>query len=118
MTGRVVAVERSAPSCRDAAVNLAHREATIVRVDVARWRPEPAGLVIADPPRSGLGAAAAGRLARTGASRIVLVSCDPASMGRDVALLAGHGYRHLVTTLVDLFPHTPHLEAVTTLVRV
>jgi 23S rRNA (uracil1939-C5)-methyltransferase len=117
VTGRVVAVERSASSCRDAAVNLAHRDATVVRADVARWRPEPAELVIADPPRSGLGAAATDRLVRTGAARIVLVSCDPASMGRDVALLSGHGYRHLHTTLVDLFPNTPHLEAVTTLVQ-
>jgi 23S rRNA (uracil1939-C5)-methyltransferase len=117
VTGRVVAVERSKSSCRDAAVNLVHRDATIVRVDVARWRPEPAALVIADPPRTGLGAAAADRLARTDAARIVLVSCDPASMGRDVALLAGRGYRHVGTTLVDLFPHTPHLEAVTTLLR-
>ena len=117
VTGRVVAVERSASSCRDAKVNLAHRDATIIRVDVARWRPEPAALVVADPPRTGLGAAAADRLARTDADRIVLVSCDPASMGRDVALLDRHGYRHLQTTLVDLFPHTPHLEAVTALVR-
>ena len=112
-TGRVVAVESSASSCRDAKVNLAHRDAAVVRVDVARWRPEPAALVIADPPRTGLGAAAADRLARTDAARIVLVSCDPASMARDVALLDRHGYRHLQTTLVDLFPHTPHLEAVT-----
>ena len=117
VTGRVVAVESSASSCRDAKVNLAHRDAAIIRVDVARWRPEPAALVIADPPRTGLGAAAADRLARTDAARIVLVSCDPASMGRDVALLNSHGYRHLQTTLVDLFPHTPHLEAVTALVR-
>ena len=95
VTGRVVAVESSASSCRDAKVNLAHRDAVVIRVDVARWRPEPAALVIADPPRTGLGAAAADRLARTDAARIVLVSCDPASMGRDVALLDGHGYRHL-----------------------
>ncbi len=33
--------------------------------------------------------------------------------GSDVAALGRHGYRHLDTTLVDLFPHTPHLEAVT-----
>jgi 23S rRNA (uracil1939-C5)-methyltransferase len=117
VTGRVVAVESSASSCRDAKVNLAHRDAVVIRVDVARWRPEPAALVIADPPRTGLGATAADRLARTDAARIVLVSCDPASMGRDVALLNSHGYRHLQTTIVDLFPHTPHLEAVTALVR-
>ena len=40
VTGRVVAVESSASSCRDAKVNLAHRDAAIIRVDVARWRPE------------------------------------------------------------------------------
>jgi tRNA/tmRNA/rRNA uracil-C5-methylase (TrmA/RlmC/RlmD family) len=68
---------------------------------------------VADPPRTGLGRRAAERLAATGASRIVLVSCDPAAMGRDVALLSGHGYHHVATTLVDLFPHTPHVEAVT-----
>src|SRR6476659_2982197 len=102
VAGRVVAVESSASSCRDAKVNLAHRDAAILRVDVARWRPEPAALVIADPPRTGLGAAAADRLAGTEAARIVLVSCDPASMGRDVALLGRHGYRHVDTTLVDL----------------
>ena len=115
--GRVVALETSRSSIADAAVNLATRDASIVRVDVARWRPEPADLVIADPPREGLGRAAAARLAATGASRVVLVSCDPAAMGRDVALLRQEGYEHATTTLVDLFPHTPHVEAVSRLDR-
>jgi 23S rRNA (uracil1939-C5)-methyltransferase len=118
ITGRVVVIESSASSCRDAEVNLADRGASIVHVDVARWRPEPAGLVIADPPRTGLGRAAATRLSRSGSPRLVLVSCDPAAMARDVALLEAEGYRHHRTTLIDLFPHTPHVEAVTRMDRV
>ena len=107
MTGRVVVIESSASSCRDAEVNLADRRASVVRVYVARWRPEPAGLVIADPPRTGLGRAAATRLSRSGAPRPVLVSCDPVAMARDVALLEAEGYRHQRTTLIDLVPTRP-----------
>ena len=40
---------------------------------------------------------------------LVLVSCDPASLGRDVVLLAGHGYVHESTQLVDVFPLTSHV---------
>jgi tRNA/tmRNA/rRNA uracil-C5-methylase (TrmA/RlmC/RlmD family) len=43
----------------------------------------------------------------------VLVSCDPASAGRDAALLAAVGYRAVESVLVDLFPHTHHTEVVT-----
>ncbi|HMK09944.1 MAG TPA: hypothetical protein VK461_00025, partial [Acidimicrobiales bacterium] len=68
--------------------------------------------------RPGLGGRAAARLAATGATRFVLVSCDPASLGRDVAVLTGLGYAHRRSTLVDLFPHTPHVEVVTRFDRV
>jgi len=44
----------------------------------------------------------------------VLVSCDPAALGRDAGLLAGAGYGLDAITLVDLFAHTPHVEVVTT----
>jgi hypothetical protein len=40
-----------------------------------------------------------------------------ASLGRDAGLLARHGFTHAGTTLVDLFPHTPHVEAVTRFIR-
>jgi 23S rRNA (uracil1939-C5)-methyltransferase len=56
-------------------------------------------------------------LAGTGAGHLALVSCDPASLGRDAGLLARHGFTHAGTTLVDLFPHTPHVEAVTRFIR-
>jgi tRNA/tmRNA/rRNA uracil-C5-methylase (TrmA/RlmC/RlmD family) len=68
--------------------------------------------VIADPARPGLGPAASAALAGLGAERLVLVSCDPASFARDVGLLAGHGYRLAQTQVLDLFPHTFHVEAV------
>ena len=74
-------------------------------------------VVVADPARGGLGKAAVGVLAATGARRLVLVSCDPASLGRDAALLGRAGYRWSSTRLVDLFPHTPHVEAVSSFDR-
>ena len=109
---RTTVVERSASSVADARRNLADLEARVLRLDVERWRPSPMNVVVADPARGGLGRAAVGVLAATGARRIVLVSCDPASLGRDTALLAEAGYRWTSTRLVDLFPHTPHVEAV------
>jgi 23S rRNA (uracil1939-C5)-methyltransferase len=48
----------------------------------------------------------------------VLVSCDPASLARDVGILTGLGFVHRRSTLVDLFPHTPHVEVVTRFDRV
>jgi tRNA/tmRNA/rRNA uracil-C5-methylase (TrmA/RlmC/RlmD family) len=57
-------------------------------------------------------------LAATGSPRVVLVSCDPASAGRDVALLTARGYRPVEAVVVDLFPHTHHTEVVTRLDRV
>ena len=44
---------------------------------------------------------------------LVLVSCDAASLGRDAKLLAAAGYRHARTEVIDTFPHTTHVEAVT-----
>lgn len=109
---RTTLVERAASSVADACVNLADLDARVLRLDVERWRPAPMDVVVADPARSGLGRAAVGVLAATGARRIVVVSCDPASLGRDAALLGRSGYRWTSTRLVDLFPHTPHVEAV------
>ena len=108
-------LEWSISSTHDARENVPN--AKILRVDVTKWRPSSAALVIADPPRTGLGKDAVDVLVRTKAERIVLVSCDPAALARDVKLLAAKGYAHDGTTLVDLFPHTPHVEAVTRFIR-
>ncbi len=107
-----VAVEQSAAACADARVNLAPLGARVIRTAVERWRPSPADLVVADPPRAGLGRGAVRRLAETGAERLVLVSCDAAALARDAGLLATHGFDFRHATVVDLFPQTPHVEVV------
>lgn len=114
---RVVAVERHRAACRDARRNLAATGARVVEADIERWPPVAADAVVADPARRGLGRRAVEVLAGTGAARLVLVSCDPVSLARDAALLGRHGFAHERSTVVDLFPHTPHVEVVTSLVR-
>ncbi len=112
-----VLVEGSAAACADARVNLADLGAIVHEAAVEEWQPQPAQLVIADPSRRGLGAVAAERLSAAGADTFVLVSCDVASLGRDAALLAGHGYHHAGSAVLDLFPQTSHVEAVTRFTR-
>ena len=73
--------------------------------------------VVVDPPRNGLGETVVRRLVGLGAGRLVYVSCDPATLSRDLAGLLGAGYRVQQAHLVDLFPQTYHLESVFHLVR-
>lgn len=113
----VVGVERSASSVADARRNLADVDARIVKVALARWRPSPADVVVADPARSGLGADGVRVVAATGAALCVLVSCDPAALGRDAGLLAEAGYEHVGSVVVDLFGHTSHIEVVSGFVK-
>ena len=112
---RVTAVESGRAAAFDARANLRDLDASVVVVDVARWdarRSGAADVVVADPARSGLGRPGVAALTAAGAPRLVLVSCDPASFGRDAALLAGAGYRLADVALVDAFPHTFHVETV------
>ena len=69
--------------------------------------------LLIDPPRSGAEVLVEHvRLARP--SRIVYVSCNPDTLARDAArLVHGHGYHMARTGLVDMFPHTSHIESVT-----
>jgi tRNA/tmRNA/rRNA uracil-C5-methylase (TrmA/RlmC/RlmD family) len=84
---------------------------------VERWRPEPAGVVVTDPARRGLGRAGAEVVVGTGAERLALVSCDPAALARDARLLTDLGYRLERVTVLDLFGHTSHVEAVSAFAR-
>jgi 23S rRNA (uracil1939-C5)-methyltransferase len=110
--GHVTVVESGASSVADARVNLADRQARVIKADVARWRPARADAVVADPPRTGLAAAGVAAVVGAHADRVALISCDPAALGRDARLLSEAGYRLVTATLVDLFPHTSHVEVV------
>jgi 23S rRNA (uracil1939-C5)-methyltransferase len=112
----VVVVESSRSAAADAGVNLAGRSAQVVRSEMGAWRPErdrTFDVVIADPARTGLAKPGVAAIARAGAPVVVLVSCDPVALARDAALLTGRGYRHARTEVLDLFPDTHHVEAVT-----
>jgi 23S rRNA (uracil1939-C5)-methyltransferase len=114
----IVGVERHRPAVVDARYNLTDLpHAKVIRASLEGWRPMPADVVVADPARSGLGREGVAAVAATGTPLLVLVSCDPAALGRDTGLLAAAGYRLDACTLVDLFPHTPHIEVVSRFVR-
>jgi 23S rRNA (uracil1939-C5)-methyltransferase len=79
--------------------------------------PNKPDLAVVDPPRSGLGERVARLLATLGAPRVTYVSCDPATLARDLVPLLAAGYGVEQVHLVDLFPQTYHLESVVHLVR-
>ena len=74
-------------------------------------------LVVVDPPRSGLGDPVARALASAGAPQVIYVSCDPATLARDLIPLQAAGYRVEEAHMIDLFPQTYHLETVLHLAR-
>jgi 23S rRNA (uracil1939-C5)-methyltransferase len=122
---QVTAVEANSGAARDLQFNAARAgEGAAVHVELARVEDflasEVNGLVafdfiVADPPRAGLGKAVAQQLARLNAPRITIVSCDPATLARDLAMLKAYEIEKLI--LVDLFPQTYHLETVAHLRR-
>lgn len=76
----------------------------------------PAAAVIVNPPRTGLGEEVTSRLAVQPSSRLIYVSCDPATLGRDIARL-GTSYKVRDLRSFDLFPQTAHVETVVRLER-
>jgi 23S rRNA (uracil1939-C5)-methyltransferase len=114
---RVTAVEGQPSAVADAQVNLDDLGAAVVHSNVDDWPPSPADLVVADPSRAGLGKDGVATVVACEPRRIVLISCDPAALGRDTHLLAAHGYRMTSATPVDLFPQTFHIETVAVLDR-
>jgi len=76
---------------------------------------EKPDVILADPPRSGLGKVAAEQLARVQSPELRLVSCDPSTLVRDLQVLMATGYKVEEMVLIDLFPNTFHMETVTKL---
>ena len=73
---------------------------------------EKADVVILDPPRKGCDEALLKAVVETEADRIVYVSCDPATLSRDIKYLSENGYEYVKGTPVDMFPHTGHVETI------
>ena len=80
-----------------------------VKLAAEHLRPD---VICVDPPRKGLAPAVIDAMVQMAPKRIVYVSCDPATLGRDVKLLEQKGYKALRATAVDLFPRTAHVETV------
>lgn len=113
----LVAVESDAAAAAALAENLERRGARHARAicgDAGRAaaEAEPGCVVVADPPRAGLGPAAAALAARRPA-RIVLVSCDLHALARDARALRDGGYVPRRAALLDFFPATHHAEVAT-----
>jgi 23S rRNA (uracil1939-C5)-methyltransferase len=117
----VVSVEMSQISSNDLRYNLpANGKAVQAAAEqyltkaVSTEKPD---LIIVDPPRSGLGDTTARAMANMAAPCVTYVSCDPATLARDLVPLKAAGYRVEELHLVDLFPQTYHLETVAHLIR-
>jgi 23S rRNA (uracil1939-C5)-methyltransferase len=119
----VTAVESEGFSSDDLNKNLESRPHQVVRSDTldflrsqssSQVRPD---LIVVDPPRAGLGKEICAHLSRIAAPNIIYVSCDPATLARDLQALLESGYFLQTIQLVDMFPQTFHLETVTVLVR-
>ncbi len=119
--GRVIGVEVVAQAVQDAKENaqrngITNAEFLCADAGQAALALEAQGIradvVVVDPPRKGLNADAIQALSRMSPRRIVYVSCDPATLARDVALLKQNGYRLESAQAADLFPRCAHVESI------
>lgn len=120
--GRIIAIESSPSAADDYVVNLdaynsieiyeAPAEAVLPTLNV---QPD---IVLVDPPRSGIDKQALDGLIRLKPPLIAYISCDPATLSRDVRRLTAAGYRLVQVTPFDMFPQTYHVETVVLLSRV
>lgn len=132
---RVVSVDANLAATRDLYANAEIANVTIVShnehaEEFLKKTDEKPEFVMLDPPRAGLGAESAERLADLGAQEIVYLSCDPSTLARDLAVLTGSlrkpreitgpSIRYEITEmhLFDLFPQTFHIETMVRLRRV
>jgi len=119
---RVIAVESAPPAVSALEENLRDTTGSSVRsttLDFLRGCPKSAtpDLIVVDPPRIGLGPDITALLLRVAAPALVYVSCDPATLARDLKTLLAGGYQIQSLTLADLFPQTFHLETIVHLSR-
>jgi 23S rRNA (uracil1939-C5)-methyltransferase len=114
---RVIAVESSPISVQDLKANLPANakvwsKSTEAYLAGTAGKPRPE-LVVVDPPRAGLGARVCESIAKVRPNELVYVSCDPATLARDVKQLTASGFEIREMHLLDLFPQTFHIETCT-----
>jgi 23S rRNA (uracil1939-C5)-methyltransferase len=119
---RVVAVESAPSSIQALAANLKGTRGAPVRSATLDFLQRPHGdarpdLIVVDPPRAGLGAETCALLAKIAPSALAYVSCDPATLARDLNALMKTGFAIHSIAVADLFPQTFHLETVVHLRR-
>jgi 23S rRNA (uracil1939-C5)-methyltransferase len=115
----VIAVESGRSAVADLAFNArrANRQLEVSPLSAEEWlltAEKAPDLVLADPPRAGLGKTAVSRLLELRPAQIVLIACDPATLARDLGKL-NEIYRIDKLTMVDLFPQTFHIETIAAL---
>jgi len=114
---KVVAVEAASAATEALAINLKGTNGVAVRSSTLEFlrenrRDERPDLVVVDPPRTGLGANITALIAEIAPPALVYVSCDPATLARDLRVFLAAGYTSESITLADLFPQTFHIETV------
>ena len=120
--GRVVGVEAGKSAANDLQCNATRAGLSVhaVRADVSDYLKglkRTPDAVVADPPRSGLGADVVQQIVRLGPPELRLLSCNPATLARDIKGLLAGGYAVEALTMVDMFPQTLHIETVAKLRR-
>lgn len=132
---RVVSVDANLAATQDLRANVSDAGLEVVSENLhteefLKKFTERPDFVVLDPPRAGLGADTAARLATLGAAEIAYLSCDPSTLARDLAVLTGserrpqttvtssHRYEISDVHLFDLFPQTYHIETLVNLRRV
>ena len=117
---RVFAIESAPASAADLQAN-ALKNVTAMKATTEQFLPKSHNLkpelVVADPPRAGLGDLAAKMLAALRAKKIIYLSCDPTTLARDLQIMLEFGYRVEEVHLIDLFPQTFHIESMVKLAR-
>ncbi len=114
--GYLTAIESSGSACHDFAVNLDEFDHVSLYEaqagDVLPTLDEPVDVLIMDPPRAGLAPAVHEALAELMPQQIAYISCDPATLARDIKRILKHGYRLDSITPFDQFPQTAHIETI------
>jgi tRNA/tmRNA/rRNA uracil-C5-methylase (TrmA/RlmC/RlmD family) len=118
--GQVIMVEMEGSSTQDAERNFAGASNVKIikaRAELALAKLTRADVIVLDPPRIGVDAQVIAQILRLAPRRVVYISCDPASLARDVSALIAGGYILERVHGLDLFPMTAHIESVVTLVH-